>query len=443
MLERFWWGRYNNSMAPYDVIIVGAGASGLMAARTLSATGKKVLVLEARERIGGRVWPLDESVFGYPAQGGAEFIHGEAPLTRGLVREAGLHITGEEGEIWSVRAGKLQKHESFVDGNERLAAALKGLDHDISAIEFLERHFSGPEDTALRNSIIGMIKGYDAANPDDVSMFTLREEWLGHSESSVVDGWIEEGYGALLGFLKSQCDTAGVLFRFSEPVLSVAAEDEGVRVRTGAGTYSARKVIVTVPLPVLKGIAFTPDIRQKMAAAEKIGFGNATKLLIRFKSRWWDKVNGVDMSKMGFLLSNEPFLTWWTQYPRMVPVMVGWMAGPEARTYKDLSDEQMLDMGLATLARVLGLDKKQLAGEVDHYVVANWPADPLARGSYSYTKTDTGDAYDILRQPIGHAVYFAGEALCSAGHATATVEGALRSGREIAEKILTAPLLIC
>src|SRR5207249_352417 len=81
-----------------DIIIVGAGAAGLMAARELSERGKKVFVLEARERIGGRICPLPQEVWGYPAQGGAEFIHGEAPVTHELLKEASLTLVEPEGK---------------------------------------------------------------------------------------------------------------------------------------------------------------------------------------------------------------------------------------------------------------------------------------------------------------------------------------------------------
>src|SRR3990167_2674868 len=93
-----------------DVVIIGAGAAGLMAARELSKAGKKVLILEARDRIGGRIYPLPESEWGYGAQGGAELVHGEAPVTRNLAAEAGLTIT-PLGEWWSVRDGKPKKLE--------------------------------------------------------------------------------------------------------------------------------------------------------------------------------------------------------------------------------------------------------------------------------------------------------------------------------------------
>ena len=101
-----------------EILIIGAGAAGLIAARELGKAGKKVIVLEARNRIGGRILPLDEKEFGYPAQGGAEWVHGAAPITKGLVKEAHLTLIPEAGEIWSDRSGELSLHESFIENND-------------------------------------------------------------------------------------------------------------------------------------------------------------------------------------------------------------------------------------------------------------------------------------------------------------------------------------
>src|ERR1700722_10000624 len=191
-------------MSDPEIIIIGAGASGLMAAREHSKAGKRVLLLEARDRIGGRIMPFDEAEFDYPAQGGAEFVHGEAPVTKELIKEAGLTFVSEDGEVWSNRNGELVRNQSFLPDSELLKEKFALLKEDISVADFLEKEFGSEEYTSLRNSVKRMVEGYDAADPKRMSTFVVRDEWLGSND--LQSGRIKEGYGALLDFLKTECE---------------------------------------------------------------------------------------------------------------------------------------------------------------------------------------------------------------------------------------------
>jgi monoamine oxidase len=112
---------------PDHIVVIGAGAAGLMAARELARAGKRVTILEARDRCGGRIHPLPSADFGYPAEGGAEFVHGEAPVTHGLLREAGLSLLPIQGTQWTVEDGKFSREQSQDPHEAELHKALQEL----------------------------------------------------------------------------------------------------------------------------------------------------------------------------------------------------------------------------------------------------------------------------------------------------------------------------
>ncbi len=416
-----------------DVIIVGAGAAGLMAARELGKAGKRVLVLEARDRIGGRIYPLDQQQFGYPAEGGAEFVHGEAPVTKELIKEAKLTYVPEEGKIWRHLGSELSEMDGYVERKEELHRALAMVHEDMSLQKFLERYFHGIENDEFRTHIARLCEGYDAADVNDVSILSLRADWLWRDEWN--DGKILEGYGRLLQFLEKDCAHTGVQIIYGVKVTRID-HDEGVTVSAAGRDYHAASVVVTIPVPLLPSVHFIPAIPEKMEIAARIGFGGVVKVLIKFDTAWWEEIAGAQFIDMNFLLESDAttFTTFWTQFPNRQLVVTAWFAGGGKLPRYDVSDEMLYDAALDDIARVLKQDKNALAQHVAHFVVKNWAHDPYAMGGYSYTKVETRDARKQMREPIADRVYFAGEAYVDSAYAT--VEGALRSGKYAAEQII-------
>jgi monoamine oxidase len=162
----------------HHIVVIGAGAAGLMAARELARAGRRVTLLEARDRCGGRIYPLPAGDFGYAAEGGAEFVHGEAPVTHGLLREAGLRLLPIQGTPRTMEDGKFLRRDVQAPHQAELQRALQDLTEDLTVAEFLRRHFAGPLYGALRRSIERMAEGYDAADPERASTQALRDEWI-------------------------------------------------------------------------------------------------------------------------------------------------------------------------------------------------------------------------------------------------------------------------
>lgn len=428
-------------MKDQEIIIIGAGASGLMAAKELAKAGKRVLVLEARDRIGGRIWPLPEEEFGYKAQGGAEFIHGEAAITKSLIRESGLTLIPMDGEVWSVRGSEITKSiggptndPEFLAHKDILHEKLQALAKDVSIAEFLDNNFSEEKYAGLRNWIIKMVEGYDAADPRKISSFALREEWLGGEEWQ--QGKIKEGYGALLIFLESQCRNNRVEINLNHEVESISLEGSNAYVKcTNGKEFKSEKAIITLALPTINRISFNPPIPEKIVAASKIGFGKVIKFLLQFKTEWWKSALGRDLNKLMFMLCNGKITAWWTQYPESYPVLTGWIPGLVTEEFKNTSSEDILKLAVKSLSDSFKVSEDFVREQLVGSRIINWPADPFSMGAYSYTTLETKEAYEELIKPIDNKIFFAGEALYS-GKETATVEGALASGKETAEKII-------
>jgi monoamine oxidase len=416
-----------------DFLVVGAGAAGLMAARELARAGKGVTIVEARDRCGGRIYPLPVQEFGYPAEGGAEFVHGAAPVTRSLMREARLSLLPRAGTRWSTRTGALLPDKYSPPHADRFYRALSTVKADLPIADFLEAHFADRQYDRLRQAITRTVEGYDAADPRRASTLALRDEWMARDEGQ--HGRIGGGYGALVDYLASECRRHGAAIHLGACVTAIDEVPGGIAARCCDGAvFEGDAAIITVPPLLLSEIVLPPAAREQVAATTDIGFGNVVKILLRFATKWWADHQGLDLADLSFLVSDATVPTWWTQHPASHPVLTGWFAGPKADTVSSLAADDLVELGIASLAEIFDLSPDSIRKDLVASRAINWRNDPFARGAYSYATPKTRAAQSALREP-GGAIIFAGEALY-AGPDMGTVEAALASGLETAQMIL-------
>ena len=424
-----------------DIIIVGAGASGLAAAYELSVVNKKVLVLEAKDRIGGRIYSIADSRFKKVVEAGAEFIHGDLQVTLRLLKNAGIRTHAAKGKMWEVEKGQISRTRDFIEGWDKLMKELKALKNDLPIQDFLEQHFSKEKDKELKDSVIQFVQGYDAADATKASSFALRDEWENEEgKQRRVSG----GYGSLLNFLADETRKKGNDILLAKAVKTIHWEKGKVEVATDKNEiFNASAVLVTIPLGVWQAggeeghISFVPELIEKKAASKKMGFGAVIKIIFQFRNSFWEDATRNQFPGAGFIFSDAEIPTWWTQNPERNGMLTGWLAGPNAYHLKNVTKEQILEKAISSLAYIFGEEKKSIEQKLISSHIGNWTADPFIRGAYSYATLDTHWAKNVLSKPIEHSLFFAGEALYN-GTETGTVEGALASGIEVARNIIAA-----
>ena len=425
----------SQNLAHPDVLILGAGIAGLATAHALASSGLRVTILEARDRIGGRIFTLHPSEFDFPLELGAEFVHGRPPELLDLLRDANANLQHADGVDACFRDGKLSRCEES-DKAFALLDELAGFvkrEGDMSFEAFLQRRQPNAE---IAERARAFVEGFNAADAHRIGIAALArqqqaEEEIGGFESSRST----TGYDVLLNYLAPRVEAAGSRILSSSPVKSLQWKTGEVVAHTVSGnSFSAPKAIVTLPLGVLKArsVAIDPEPSRVFAAADRMEPGSVRRLVLVFRTPFWKE----KMAEMRFLFTDtmKP-ATYWTQHPSDAPMLIGWLGGPQADAIADPG--QLPAQALRSLERIFSLPPHSLDAQLRNWYMHDWRSDPYTLGAYSYAPAGALDSSATIAEPVNNTLFFAGEHTDTTGH-WGTVHGALRSGLRAATQVLGA-----
>lgn len=435
------------------VIILGAGAAGLAAARTLSQAGLRLTILEARDRVGGRVHTRREIGSPVPIELGAEFVHGTPVETWDILRAARLAAYDVADSHWILQDGKLSHDEKFWDEAWQILGRLDRMkEPDLSFAEFVRRYCADVSPRA-RELALMFVEGFDAADPERASVRGLAAEQRASAEIGEDRAFrVVDGYDRVIEHLAAGLEPGRTSIRLSTAATEVRWQNGSVEVDALAcgarEIFRADRLLVTVPLGVLQAaksetgaIRVVPAIPEKLDAIARLEMGAIVKTILQFREPFWETERFATLAA-GESLRDACFLhgrgtkvfTWWTMLPVRANVMVGWSGGPSARSLSHRPRREVVRDALTSLAAFLGVGPDDLAKRLDRATIADWQADPFSRGAYSYAGVGGADARAALARPVEGTLFFAGEAT-HAGQ-SGTVAGAIASGYRAAGEIL-------
>ncbi len=416
-----------------DVLIIGAGVAGLAAASDLVSAGATVTILEARDRIGGRIFT--QPTVNFPVELGAEFIHGRAREVLDLAAEAGIELIEVEGEFRRRSNSRwLNAGELMGDVNE-LFDAMPASGPDCSFADYLKK---ARAEKQVKEQAWAYVEGFHAADPRRVGVHWIRrctkaEEEI-HGDRTFR---VPHGYSAIVEALARELKPPGCSLVTSAPVIEISWSAGNVVARTSANEFTAPRAIVTLPLGVLKvgGVEFKPLLRDKTEVIKNLEMGPVLRVVLLFRERFWEQWE--DFRDLSFLFTDDPqFPTWWTSNPLPRPMLTGWAAGHYAKALSGRRSAQIVEIAVQALERIMP-QSERIRPLLQAGYLHDWQADEYSRGAYSYACVGGNGAARALAEPVEGTLFFAGEATNSEGHA-GTVHGAIATGRRAAKEALAA-----
>ncbi|MEM6295158.1 MAG: FAD-dependent oxidoreductase [Myxococcota bacterium] len=422
------------------ILVIGAGVAGLTAARALADAGWSVIVLEARDRVGGRVHTVGvgEAVVDV----GAAWIHGPKnnPVSGYLDAEGIAYepfdLETAHAPLYDARTGstltdaELRALEKGLNRFESRAFFMSGAtDDDASVQSLIERFLSKqgyaePLRTRLQINLELMFMPMSGPM-SELSVGRMMDGAQGSGGDAIVHG----GYVRLIDSLAEGLDV-----RLGATVRSVERREDGVTVRLEGEAVHGSHAIVTVPLGVLKsgGLAFDPPLpAQKRDAIERIGFGTLEKIILSWEEPWWGTGPGdiVVMTGVGEARGAPSFLDMTASAG--TPTLVGMLSGIAAeQAQTSMTDAELVEAALTSLS--MGWGRPVPPPKATH--VTRWGSDPFTQGAYSFRSVGMLDAdVEALRASVDGRLLFAGEA--TSERQWATVHGAMLSGLREARRI--------
>jgi len=442
-------------MSNYDVAIVGGGAAGLSAARALSGAGRRVCLIEARSRLGGRIHSLHLPGVALPIELGAEFVHGETASTFSILDAAALPVAELPDNHWWSRGGRWQQVRDFWGEIDRVRGKISSLRDDVSFDAFLRSR----RDLTRRQRELArsFVEGYHAAHADRISTRAL-----GRADSEQEEGAggnrqfrLATGQDAIIGWLQAGIDPHRCDLRLGLAVRTVEWSRGRVRlvcdsaVTGRSETIRASKLVVTLPIGVWKApreqegaVRFDPPLPSKEKAVAQLESGHVVKIAFHFREPFWDDAKFLEArgrrgsgAPLNFVHASDPFVqTWWTMAPFRAPLIVAWSGGHAADALLTEGAGTRIDRALDSLSTAWGMSRKRLDDTLSGAYTHDWQTDPFSRCAYSYAGVGGTGAHQALARPVEKTLFFAGEA--TSADETGTVAGAIDSGARAAKEIL-------
>jgi monoamine oxidase len=391
-------------MTHYDTLIIGAGAAGLAAGRYLQDAGQRILILEARDRIGGRIWTVNDFA-DFPIEQGAELIHGERAVTHHLLQAAGFQPLPAPRKAflqWGGPLGALRIADLPAPLRtlvEALLASYHALPQqlvpgtDLSLAAYLRTQGFGVEAVGMADVLFAQTC---CASIETLSCADLvREMQVDHA--GLAEFRIREGYGALLTHY-----SAGLPIRLHSPVQRVRWGPPGVEVISADEKFMAGKCLLTVPVSLLQAgaIGFDPPLPSaKAQAIAAFRVEPATKLLYRFQEPLWDDA-------LVYLAHDGVAARWWTPgHGRPgAAVLCCYITAQRAAQLDAMFEAAALRLGLAEMSKLLGQPELPKACVAARRIA--WGADSYARGGYAHIPPGAASARVLLAQPEGRGPLF-------------------------------------